>query len=826
MLLVTAIIACPLILAIILVAHGRGYWAWVVPLAAWLACWAVYAGGVPSIRWIVAAVLLVGLALLFGVPALRRRFVSPFAMRFVKRALPPMSKTERTALEAGTVWWDGELFSGDPAWEHLLAFESKPLSEEERAFLDGPVEELCAMIHEWQVEQSGDLPEEVWRFLKEQRFFGMIIPRPFGGLGFSTIAHSDVVTKIATRSVTAAVTVMVPNSLGPAELLLHYGTEEQKRYFLPRLATGEEIPCFALTEPEAGSDAASTESVGVVAKGKFGDREVLGMRLNWEKRYITLAPVATIIGLAFRLTDPDHLLGPDEDLGITVALIPASLPGIEIGSRHDPLGVPFQNGPITGSDVFVPLEFIIGGRERAGEGWRMLMESLAAGRGISLPALSVGAAELATRLVGAYALVREQFDVPIGRFEGVEEPLARIAGRTYLMNAARKLTATAIDAGEKPAVLTAIVKAYLTESMRAVVADAMDIRAGAGICRGPRNPLASAHLAAPIGITVEGANILTRSLIVYGQGAIRCHRHLRAEMDAARDGDAAAFDIPFFAHMNAFARNLVRAFFGLSSGSPGSALPHDPARSWCQQLTRASSAFAVLSDVTMLSVGGALKRREKISGRLADALAWLYIGSAVLKRFCNDGLPAQDRPLAQWAMDHALVQIEQALAGVIENMGRPMTAALWRFVLLPFEPRRRATNDALSAEVAHALLQGTARHRLTREMYVPPTDEPGLGQLEQALELVVRATPIEHKLRRLAREHRFDHAPLSALADRAYEAGLITQTEHEHVVEAEVARRRAIEVDAFEGTSFLPKAPDESSRKKFETADVTMQSPT
>ena len=826
MLLITAIVALPLILAIVLVAHGRGYWGWVVPGAAWLACWAALSGGNHSIAFFVAAALVAVLALIFGVPALRRRIVSPFAMRFVQRALPPMSKTERAALDAGTVWWDGELFSGDPAWEHLLAFETKKLSDEERAFLEGPVEELCSMLHEWQIERDGDLPPEVWDFIKDQRFFGMIIPPSYGGLGFSATAHSEVVTKIATRSVTAAVTVMVPNSLGPAELLLHYGTDEQKQYFLPRLAAGDDIPCFALTEPEAGSDAASTESIGVIEVGKFGDREVLGMRLNWEKRYITLAPVATIIGLAFRLTDPDHLLGPDDDIGITVALIPTRLRGIEIGARHDPLGVPFPNGPITGHDVFVPLDFIIGGRARAGQGWGMLMESLAAGRGISLPALSVGAAELATRLVGAYGLIREQFGVPIGRFEGVQEPLARIAGRTYWMNAARKLTAAAIDAGERPAVLTAIVKAYLTESMRAVVADAMDIRAGAGICRGPRNPLASAHLASPIGITVEGANILTRSLIVYGQGAIRCHRYLRAEMDAARSGDTTGFDTAFFSHVNAFARNLVRAFFGLSGGSAGSALGSGPARGFSLQLTRASCAFAVLSDVTMLSLGGALKRRETISGRLADALAWLYIGSAVLKRFCDEGQPAQDRPLAQWAMEQALIEVERALTGVIENMRRRPLRALWRFVLLPFEPRRRAPNDALGAEVAHALLEGGARERLTREAYVPFGDEPGLGRLENALELVVRAAPIRDKVRRLARERKLDHASLPALADHLKGAGLITSYEHERLLEAETARRQAIEVDAFDSKDFLPRRPDDSSRDDMETNPVDMQSVT
>jgi acyl-CoA dehydrogenase len=625
----------------------------------------------------------------------------------------------------------------------------------------------------------------------------MIIPPSFGGLGFSATAHSEVVTKLASRSVTAAVTVMVPNSLGPAELLLHYGTEEQKGYFLPRLATGEEIPCFALTEPEAGSDAASTQSIGVVARAMFGGREIVGMRLNWEKRYITLAPVATIIGLAFRLTDPDHLLGGEEDLGITLALIPTGLPGISVGERHDPLGVPFQNGPITGRDVFVPLDFIIGGRERAGEGWRMLMESLAAGRGISLPALSVGAAELATRIVGAYGLVREQFDVQIGRFEGIEEPMARIAGRTYLMNAARTLTIAAIDAGERPAVLTAIVKAYLTESMRTVVADAMDIRAGAGICRGPRNPLASAHLAAPIGITVEGANILTRSLIIYGQGAIRSHRFLRTEMDGARTGDVQQFDTAFFAHANAVGRNAVRAFFGFSGSAPR-AIPKGPARAWGRQLTRASCAFAVLSDATMLTFGGALKRREKISGRLADALAWLYLGSAALKRFCDDGQPAQDRPLAEWSIEQALLEVERALGAVVDNLPNRAMAALLRFIALPLEPRRRSPSDALSGEVARAVLEGGARERLTKEMYVPRHDEPGIGLLENALRHILRAAPIENKLKQLVREGKLERASTSSLAEQARQARHIGEEEYASLVEAEKARRHAIEVDAFE----------------------------
>jgi acyl-CoA dehydrogenase len=480
------------------------------------------------------------------------------------------------------------------------------------------------------------------------------------------------------------------------------------------------------------------------------------------------------------------------------------LPGITIGERHDPLGVPFQNGPIVGRDVFVPLDFIIGGRARAGQGWRMLMESLAAGRGISLPALSVGAAELATRIVGAYGLVREQFDVQIGRFEGIEEPLARIAGHTYLMNAARRLTVAAIDAGEKPAVLTAIVKAYLTESMRSVIADAMDIRAGAGICRGPRNLLASAHLAAPIGITVEGANILTRSLIIYGQGAIRCHRYVRDEMEGARTGDVKQFDAALFGHANAFARNMARAFFGISGAGPR-AIPPGPARAWGRQLTGASCAFAVLSDATMLSFGGALKRREKISGRLADALAWLYLGSAVLKRFCDDGQPARDLPLARWGIERAMLEVEGALAGVVDNLpSRPM-AALLRLITLPLEPRRRSPSDKLSAEVAKALLEGGARERLTAEMYVPPADELGVGLLDDALMLIVRAAPIEDKLHQLVREKRLERAPVPRLAEQALQGGLINDEEHARLVEAEQARRKAIAVDAFDRDHFAAR---------------------
>ncbi|HAA91396.1 MAG TPA: acyl-CoA dehydrogenase, partial [Rhodospirillaceae bacterium] len=561
-----------LIAFVALLYWGRGYWAWVLATAAILA--SVWIDGVSSqnLFW-TAAVILASIAVLFGFRPFRRTLISPALLKVVKRILPSMGETERIALEAGTVWWDRDLFSGRPDWKKLLAFQPKPLTDVEEAFMEGPVEELCRMADDWQIHQDRDLPPEIWNFIKKHKFFGMIVPEEYGGLGFSAIGHSAVITKLSSRSVPLGTTVMVPNSLGPAELLLHYGTEEQKKHYLPRLATGEDIPCFALTEPEAGSDAASPRSHGIVCKGEVDGKEVLGMRLTWNKRYITLAPVATVVGLAFRLFDPDGLLGDEEDIGITCALIPRDTPGVEIGRRHDPMGVPFQNGPISGSDVFVPLDYIIGGEKGAGQGWRMLMDCLAAGRSISLPSLSVAAAEMTARTAGAYATVREQFGLPIGRFEGIEEPLARIGGYAYLMDAARRITCGAVDAGEKPAVLSAVIKAYCTDAMRHVVNDGMDIQAGAGICRGPRNILGRSFIAVPIGITVEGANILTRSMIIYGQGAIRAHPFVHDEMEAAEAGDVRRFDNALFGHINLVMCNGMRAWI---LGLTGSRLTRAP----------------------------------------------------------------------------------------------------------------------------------------------------------------------------------------------------------------------------------------------------------
>lgn len=754
------------------------------------------------IIWFVIGVALV--AVLF-VPDIRRRILTPAIMRAMARALPRMGDTERIALEAGTVWWDGDLFSGKPDWKKLLAFHRMPLSDRERAFLDGPVESLCAMIDEQKIEKERDLPPEIWRFIKEKKFFGMIIPEAYGGLGFSAHANSSVVTKISSRNVAAAVTVMVPNSLGPAELLLHYGTEEQKRHYLPRLAIGEEIPCFALTGPEAGSDAASTKSTGIVCRGRYQGREVLGMRLNWRKRYITLCPVTTLIGLAFHLYDPDRLLGDREDIGITLALLPPDIPGIEVGARHDPLGVPFLNGPTYGRDVFVPLECIIGGRARAGQGWQMLMANLAAGRGISLPGLATGAAQLSARVAGAYATVREQFDLPIGRFEGIEEPLARIGGLTYVMSGARVLTAGAVDAGEKPAVISAIVKAYLTEGMRIVVSAAMDIQAGAGISRGPRNVLAQAYMAVPIGITVEGANILTRSLIIFGQGAIRCHPYVREEMEAVATNDLARFDRAFFAHMGFIASNAVRSFAHSLTGARFArpAAPR-PVAEYLARFTRMSAAFALVSDAAMATLGGQLKRREKISGRLADALAWLYLGSATVKKFWDDGRLEGDIPFFRWGCDKALLEIESALVGALDNLPNRPAAWLLRALVFPLGPRLRPPSDALGAKVARALLDDREeRLRLTRDIYVPGPGDPGLGRLEAALDKVVAAAPAQSKIKAAVRAGSIPRQPEPTLLERAAAAAVITVEEAKRVREAEEARDDAIQVDEFAAAEYV-----------------------
>ncbi|MBZ0222150.1 MAG: acyl-CoA dehydrogenase [Dokdonella sp.] len=788
----------------VLAFRGLGFLAWVSAVGIGLIGWRLDGITHPSLysACLIAAIVL---AALFGLPPLRRHLLSRFIMPIFAKVLPKLGSTERIALEAGTVWWDGDLFSGMPDWNKLLAFKPAPLREDEQAFLDGPTQELCRRLDDWEIYQQRDLPPSIWQYIKEQRFLGMVIPKEYGGLGFSAIGHSRVVTCLSTRSITAAVTVMVPNSLGPGELLVHYGTDEQKQRLLPRLARGEEVPCFALTGPEAGSDAAATQSEGIVEKRMVDGVEVLGLRLNWKKRYITLAPVASLIGLAFRLKDPNKLIGEVEDRGITCALIPRATPGIEIGLRHDPMGVPFMNGPIVGKDVFVPLdEAVIGGRAQIGNGWRMLMESLAAGRSISLPALSIGAAQMCTRICGAYATVREQFDTPIGRFEGIEEPLARIAGLTYLMTAARTLTCGALDSGEKPAVLGNICKAYLTDAMRQVVSDAMDIRAGSAIQRGPRNALARAWDAVPIGITVEGANILTRSMMIYGQGAIRCHPFVQKEIDAVAHNDLAAFDRAILGHVNLYCTRIVRAKLLAWSGSRLAAKPDaDDTGRYFQHLSRFCAAFTILSDTAMGTLGGSLKRREKLSGRLADALAWLYLASCTLKRYHDEGKTHSNFVLVRWSTELALYRVQEALVGVIDNLPVRWVAALLKLTIFPLGARFRPPSDRLGSAVARDILEDReARQALTADVFVPPPDEPGLGSLEAALAKAVRALPIETKLRDAVRAGVLDRAPGYMLDDLGVQAGVISGAEYDLLNEARDARDEVVAVDAFDPQVF------------------------
>ncbi len=786
--------------------HRQSLRRFLAALALLLIIWSLLARtgfAAPGILWGVLVVLLP-----FACQSLRQRWFSAPLLSLFRRIMPAMSATEREALEAGSVWWEGEFFKGCPDWKRLTSLPKPALTEEEQAFLDGPVEELCALLDDWQItEELHDLPQEAWDFIRQQGFFGMIIPKAYGGLEFSALAHSSVVQKVASRSITAAVTVMVPNSLGPAELLLHYGTDKQKSYYLPRLARGEEIPCFALTGPEAGSDASAMPDLGIVCRGVFDGREIIGIRLNWEKRYITLGPVATVLGLAFRLHDPEHLIGAEEDIGITVALIPTDTDGVHIGRRHFPLNMVFQNGPNWGEDVFIPFDYIIGGQERVGQGCRMLMESLAAGRSISLPALSAGAGKLASRATGGYAAVRRQFHLPIARFEGVEEALARIAGETYLMEAARRMTCLAVDLGEKPAVASAIVKYQLTERMRRVINDAMDVQGGSAICLGRQNIIGRIYQSVPISITVEGANILTRTLITFGQGAVRCHPYVLAEMQAVREEDRdkalPSFDQAIWGHAGLVIANIARsAWLGLTGGR----LQRLPAgvgeqrtRRYFQQLTRMSVAFAMLADISMLALGAELKRREKLSGRLADILANLYLASAALKRFSDEGGQAADRPLLRWSQERALFDIQEAIFGLLENFPRPLFGGIVRRLVFPFGRVYRPPSDALQHAVVAILLQpAAARDRLTDGIYLGGDSEhDALARIDKALTATAALETVEKRLHEAHRAGRLEASAGERQIDEALAAGLIDDQEAAALKQAAALRRQVIEVDHF-----------------------------
>ena len=758
------------------------------------------------------ALLLIKLAVALLPPLRKNLFMKPM-LAYFRKVLPPMSETEAAALEAGTVWWEQELFSGKPDWSQLREAEGAKLSDEEQAFLDGPVEDLCAMVDDWQVaDDLKDLPPQVWTYLREKGFFGMVLPKEYGGLEFSAYAHSCVVQKVASRSGTLGVTTMVPNSLGPGMLLHEYGTQEQKDRYLRRLATGKEIPCFALTEPEAGSDAAGMTSHGVVTKRMVDGKEEIGVTLNWNKRYITLAPVATLVGLAFKLYDPDKLLGDKEDVGFTVALIPADREGVQIGERHMPLNVPFMNGPIRGEDVFITMDDIIGGEAQLGNGWRMLMECLSDGRGISLPSLSSAAGKFCCMYTGAYARIRSQFGVSIGDFEGVQEALGLVAGNTYLMDAVRTMTATSIDAGEKPSVASAIAKYHLTERMRKTINAAVDVQGGSAICMGPRNPLGRSYQAIPISITVEGANILTRSLIIFGQGSVRSHPWILKEMEAAQAADSpealADFDEAISNHALMFLGNLSNSFLGSLSKSLFVSAPVDsPAKNHYLNLTHLSARFGLMADLMMLRFGGDLKRLEFYSCLLGDLLSALYMASAVLKHYQSRGEPVDDLDLLNWAMEDCYRMFHEAMRTILGN--KPLGAATpaLKLALYPFGIPTIARDRKLEGRLADLITHNSdIRNQLIEGIYKPIAEGDHVAHMEKTFHQVLAAADIERKFRKVRRSLDAWEVDFPGAVQEAVSKGLITELEASTLKEVQAARYEAVQVDEFEHDHWVKPA--------------------
>lgn len=733
----------------------------------------------------------------------RQKWFTKRILNFYRKNMPTMSNTEREALSAGTVAWEGDLFCGDPDWDKFNNIAKPELTLEEQEFLDGPVEALCQTIDDWDITHNrADLPPELWQFLKDHGFFGLHISKEYGGKGFSAYAQSQILVKVYGRSATVATTIAVPNSLGPGELLLHYGTEAQKNYYLPRLARGEEMPCFALTGLEAGSDAGAMTDKGYVTWGEYQGEKVLGIRLNWDKRYITLAPVATVIGLAFKLYDPDHLLGKKKNLGITCALIPRDTPGVVIGRRHLPCDIVFQNGPTQGHDVFIPIDYVMGGPEMVGQGWRMLMECLAAGRAISLPASAMAGAKVAVYAGGAYARVRRQFRMPIGRFEGIEEVLARMIGLTYMMDATRTFTAAMINLGEKPALASAITKYHVTEMGRIVSNDAMDIHGGKGIMLGPKNYLARNYQAAPIAITVEGANILTRNMIIFGQGAMRCHPYVFAEFEAASLDDEHKsllwFDKALMGHMTYFMTNFVRTLvLGLTSGRLVR-MAKGKKKRYFQQATRFSAAFAMLADISLLVLGGSLKRRENISARLGDILSYLYILTSVLKHHADQGENKSDLPIVRWASQYCLYQIQQRFDELLKNFPRRGLGYFLRWIIFPFGMRFSLPRDKLSQKIAYLFLEPTAtRFRLSEGIFFAHVPSNMCAVLEDALSKVVAAEEVEKRVKQAVHDGKIKSDSLSDQVQQAFEKEIITKADLEIFLAAEEARLKVIAVDDF-----------------------------
>lgn len=797
----TVWILLPIVLFLVLSYKRANLPVWTISYGAYLVLYSLFSAG-PLLLTIFLWASFVALAILLNIKPLRRRLLSRYILKEFHESVPALSSTEKEALAAGTVGWDGDLFSGIPNWAKMRAFPKPKLSEEELSFLNDKVSRLCAMTDNWDILQKTCIPDNIWTFLRENGFFGIIIPKKYGGLEFSAYAHSTILTKIAGRSTSVASIVAVPNSLGPAELLLHYGTKEQQDYYLPRLAKGLEIPCFALTGPEAGSDASAMPDYGIVCKDLFEGQETLGIRLNWDKRYITLAPIATVLGLAFKLFDPDKLLGGKKSLGITCALIPTHLAGITIGRRHYPLHSAFPNGPTQGKDVFIPLDYIIGGIQMAGQGWRMLVECLAAGRGISLPSMATGSSEVAAYATGAYARIRNQFHLPIGKFGGVEEALARIAGNTYIMEATRVFTVAALDRGEKPAVQAAISKYHVTELGRKVVNDAMDVHGGKGICMGPRNYLAIGYQETPISITVEGANILTRSMIIFGQGAIRCHPYILKEMQAAALPDEQEalkqFDRAIFAHMGFVLSNMVRTFIigitnGIFVGAPGG-----PLKRYYQTLGRFSSALAFVSDVAMISLGGKLKQKEKLSGRLGDVLSMLYLGSAVLKQFDDNGQPDYELPVAHWACQTLIASAQKQLYDALVNFPNHWIGAFLKFWVFPLGQTLSSPNDRLGHKVARLMLNpDSLRSSLAREAYLTPGIKNPVGMMEVVLQKIIAYEPFEKKLQDAIRAKKVTGYNYPQQLQNAEYKGILTEDEASKLLDLYHDRREILAVDDF-----------------------------
>lgn len=773
---------------------------------------------------LIAAILAILLAVLTHQP-LRAHWLSRPLLSLYKRLLPDISDTEETALKAGTVWWEGEIFSGKPDWNRLRAHPDQRLTPREQSFLDNQCDTLCSMINEWEITREGDMPAEVWDYIKQERFLGLIIPKEYGGLDFSAQAQSAILQKLSGLSVTAFCTVGVPNSLGPGELLVKYGTEEQKEYYLPRLADGRDIPCFALTGPRAGSDATSLPDTGIVCRGEYEGEQVIGIRLNFSKRYITLAPIATVVGLAFRLFDPEGLIGEEPDIGISLALLPRDLEGMEIGTRHKPLGSPFLNGPIKGKDVFIPLDFLIGGAPGRGQGWRMLVECLSVGRCITLPSIGVGSGKFGVAASGAYARLRRQFNIPICQLEGVQEALARVAGNTYIATAAARITAIAVDQGEKPSVAAAILKYNLTDIARHIAMDTMDIHGGKGVMTGPDNYLSSGYASVPVGITVEGANILTRTMITFGQGAIRCHPHVLSEMRAAHADDLAAFDQALFAHVGFAMTNATRSLvLGLTHGRLARVPVDTPVRHYYQQIERYAASFALMVDVCMLSLGGKLRFREMISGRLADMLSALYMASCVLKHWEDQEQASSDLPLVEYACKTLFYNFEAALSAVLDNLPNRLLAWVVRGLAFPRGRRARQPEDALINKISALITAHTdTRERMIQGAYRAATGPAFLHKYDALLTDVERAEPLYRKIHKAVKAGQYKNTELS-IEGRIREGvalGVLSEEEASFMLDFEKEVLAIIEVNDFPLEHFGPVAQNRSPGAQPHTADST-----